>query len=289
MSVLVSLHHLTRYVYDRPVALGPQVIRLRPAPHCRTRVPSYSLTVTPEQHHVNWQQDPHGNSIARYVFTEPATEFTVTVDLLADLSVVNPFDFFIEPYAQNFPFDYPDDLRRELTAYLDPEPGDAPLLAFMATIERQTSTVQFLVDLNRRVAREISYVVRMEPGVQTPEETLEAGAGSCRDSAWLLVQVLRRLGLPARFVSGYLIQLKPDIAPPEGGAAAPQGGAGIERDFAELHAWAEVYLPGAGWIGFDPRQACCAARAIAACCRATLPLGGADHRHGRAGRGEVHL
>ena len=145
MSVLVSLHHLTRYVYDRPVALGPQVIRLRPAPHCRTRVPSYSLTVMPEGHHVSWQQDPHGNSIARYVFTEPATEFAVTVDLLAEISVINPFDFFVEPYAESFPFDYPDELRRELAAYLDPDPCGAPLLAFMAGIERRSTTVQFLV------------------------------------------------------------------------------------------------------------------------------------------------
>src|SRR5262249_13028233 len=196
MSVLVSLHHLTRYVYDRPVVLGPQVIRLRPAPHCRTRVPSYSLTVTPAQHHVNWQQDPHGNAIARYVFNERATEFTVTVDLLADMSVVNPFDFFVEPYAEKFPFEYPDELRRELAACLEPDPCGAPLLSFMATIERRNNTVQFLVDLNRRVQREISYVARMEAGVQTPDETLEAGTGSCRDSAWLLVQVLRRLGLP---------------------------------------------------------------------------------------------
>src|SRR5262245_9453119 len=263
MSVLVTLHHLTRYVYDRPVVLGPQVIRLRPAPHCRIRVPSYSLTVTPAQHHVNWQQDPHGNAIARYVFNERATEFTVTVDLLADMSVVNPFDFFVEPYAEKFPFEYPDELRRELAACREPDPCGAPLLSFMATIERRNNTVQFLVDLNRRVQREVSYVARMEAGVQTPEETLEAGTGSCRDSAWLLVQVLRRLGLPARFVSGYLIQLKSDVAPP-GGAA------GSERAFAELHAWAEVFLPGAGWIGLDPTSGLLAGEGH-------LPLAAAPH------------
>src|SRR5262245_17250115 len=255
MSVLVSLHHLTRYVYDRPAALGPQVIRLRPAPHCRTRVASYSLTVMPEGHHVSWQQDPHGNAIARYVFTEPASEFTIAVDLVADISVINPFDFFVEPYAENFPFEYPDELRRELAAYLEPDSCGAPLIAFMATIERRRNAVEFLVELNRRVAREVSYVARMEPGVQTPDETLEARAGSCRDSAWLLVQVLRRLGLAARFVSGYLIQLKPDLAPdgavPDGAALAEGAAAGSDRDFAELHAWAEVFLPGAGWIGLD--------------------------------------
>ncbi len=264
MSVLVSLHHLTRYVYDRPVALGPQVIRLRPAPHCRTRVPSYALKVTPEQHFVNWQQDPHGNWIARYVFNEPTTEFTVAVDLLADIAVVNPFDFFVEPCAENVPFDYPDELRRELSPYLEPEPCGAPLSSFVATIGRQPrSTVEFLVELNRRLQGEIRYVVRMESGVQTPDETLEAGSGSCRDTAWLLVQVLRHLDMPARFVSGYLVQLKPDAAPIEGPA-------GSDRDLAELHAWAEVYVPGAGWIGLDPTSGLL-------CGEGHLPLAAAPH------------
>lgn len=264
MSVLVSLHHLTRYVYDRPVVLGPQVIRLRPAPHCRTRVPSYALKVTPEQHFVNWQQDPHGNWIARYVFNEPTTEFTVAVDLLADIAVVNPFDFFVEPYAENVPFDFPDELRRELSPYLEPEPCGARLSSFVATIGRQPrSTVEFLVELNRRLQGEIRYVVRMESGVQTPDETLEAGSGSCRDTAWLLVQVLRHLDMPARFVSGYLVQLKPDAAPIEGPA-------GSNRDLAELHAWGEAYVPGAGWIGLDPTSGLL-------CGEGHLPLAAAPH------------
>ena len=263
MSILVSLHHTTRYAYDRPVALGPQVIRLRPAPHCRTRVPSYSLTVMPE-HYVHWQQDPHGNWIARYVFGEPASEFTITVDLLAQISVVNPFDFFFEPYAESFPFEYPDELQRDLAAYLGPEACEAPLSSFVAAIGRQTrNTLEFLADLNRRLLGQIRYVARMEPGVQTPDETLEAGSGSCRDTAWLLVQVLRHLGMPARFVSGYLIQLKPDVVPREGPA-------GSVRDFAELHAWAEVYVPGAGWIGLDPTSGLF-------CGEGHLPLAAAPH------------
>jgi len=246
MAVLTSLQHVTRYLYDRPVALGPQLIRLRPAPHGRTRVPSYSLKVTPTNHFVNWQQDPHGNWVARYVFPEKTTEFKIVVDLLADIAIFNPFDFFIEPYAEQFPFAYPDDLRQELAAYLAPELPGLRLSRFLADIPTgPQSSVQFLVHLNQRIQQAVRYVVRIEPGVQTPEETLESQAGSCRDSAWLMVQVLRHLGLAARFVSGYLIQLRPDADPPSG----PRG---ADRDFGDLHAWAEVYLPGAGWVGLDP-------------------------------------
>ncbi|HKS64173.1 MAG TPA: transglutaminase family protein, partial [Xanthobacteraceae bacterium] len=243
MSVLVSLHHVTRYSYDRPVSLGPQVIRLRPAPHARTRIPAYALKITPAAHHVNWQNDPHGNWVARCTFPEKTNEFSVTVDLHAELASFNPFDFFIEPYAVTYPFTLPPESAQELGSYLDLEPLGTRLRAFMAEVPRgPVGTVQFLTDLNNRVQRAVRYTVRMETGTRTPEETLEAGAGSCRDSAWLLVQALRRLGLPARFVSGYLIQLKPDAAADDG----------PREDSADLHAWAEVFIPGAGWIGLDP-------------------------------------
>jgi uncharacterized protein (DUF2126 family) len=246
MSILVGLHHTTRYTYDRPVGLGPQIVRLRPGAHCRTRIPSYSLTVSPAQHFVNWQQDPHGNWLARFVFPEKTTEFSVTVDLIADMEVINPFDFFIEPYADRWPFSFPPELREDLASFVAPEPATPLLADLIESIPREAgNTVDFLVELNQRIDRMVRYLIRMEPGVQTPEETLKSGAGSCRDSAWLMVQLLRHIGLPARFVSGYLIQLRPDIRPLEGAA-------GAANDFTDLHAWTEVYLPGAGWIGLDP-------------------------------------
>ena len=246
MSIKASIYHLTHYRYDRPVVLGPQVIRLRPAPHSRTRVLSHSLKVSPADHFVNHQQDPYGNWLSRFVFPEPVTELRIEVDLVADMTVYNPFDFFVEDSAEHWPFDYPEDIRDDLAIYLKADPVGPDLQAFLATVPRErTRTVDFVVGLNARLAREIGYVIRMEPGVQTPEETFARGTGSCRDTSWLLVQTLRNLGLAARFVSGYLIQLKPDLV-------ALDGPPGTDHDFTDLHAWAEVYLPGAGWIGLDP-------------------------------------
>ncbi|OWU79115.1 DUF2126 domain-containing protein [Phaeobacter sp. 22II1-1F12B] len=246
MAITASIRHLTHYKYDRPVTLGPQVIRLRPAPHSRTRVISHSLKVSPENHFVNHQQDPYGNWLSRFVFPEPVTEFRIEVDLVADMTVYNPFDFFVDETAQEWPFDYPAELVEDLSIYRKTETPGPLLTEFMKSISRdKTGTVDFLVGLNARLSNEINYVIRMEPGVQTPEETLGSERGSCRDTSWLLVQILRNLGFAARFVSGYLIQLKPDLV-------ALDGPAGTDHDFTDLHAWCEVYLPGAGWIGLDP-------------------------------------
>jgi uncharacterized protein (DUF2126 family)/transglutaminase-like putative cysteine protease len=245
MALHVALTHETRYSYDRTIAMGPQVVRLRPAPHCRTPILSYSLRVEPKTHFINWQQDAFGNFLARIVFPEPADHFTVTVDLIADMAVINPFDFFVEGNARDWPFAYADE-GADLLPYLKPEPPGPLLARYVAGIDRsQKGTVDFLIDVNRKLQGDIGYLVRMEPGVQTPEETLQRASGSCRDSGWLLVQILRHLGLAARFVSGYLIQLTPDVK-------SLDGPVGTEVDFTDLHAWAEVYVPGAGWIGLDP-------------------------------------
>ncbi len=246
MSIHVALNHVTHYRYDRPISLGPQVIRLRPAPHSRTRILSYSMKVLPGEHFINWQQDPQSNYQARLVFPEKAREFRIEVDLVAEMAVINPFDFFLEPYAEKIPFQYEEWQSTELAPYLIKLPATPLFAKYVAGISLEpTRSVDFLVALNQKLQQDINYLIRLEPGVQTPEETLTKASGSCRDSAWLLVQILRHLGLAARFVSGYLIQLTPDVK-------ALDGPTGPEADFTDLHAWCEVFLPGAGWVGLDP-------------------------------------
>jgi uncharacterized protein (DUF2126 family) len=246
LSIHVALNHVTHYRYDRLVALSPQVVRLRPAPHCRTPILSYSLRIEPTTHFINWQQDPFANYLARLVFPEKTQEFKVTVDLVAEMSVYNPFDFFLEPDAEEFPFSYAEGLKHELLPYLAKGELTPRLKALVESIPvHKQRTNDFIVSVNQRLQKDIKYLIRMEPGVQTPEVTLTNGSGSCRDTGWLLVQLLRHLGLAARFVSGYLIQLKADVK-------SLDGPSGTEVDFTDLHAWCEVYLPGAGWVGLDP-------------------------------------
>ncbi len=292
MAIHVALHHKTRYLYDRPVTLGPQVVRLRPAPHSRTRILSYSMRVLPEGHFLNWQQDPQSNFQGRLVFPEKTREFSVEVDLVAEMAVFNPFDFFLEPDAERFPFRYDSGLDHELEPFRHQMPLSPKLAEYVTAVKRdlvghayaalieghripetiseipgdvhrggiqpavetpppdsttdkRPRTIDFLVAINQRLWKDIRYLIRLEPGVQTPEETLTTLSGSCRDSSWLLCQLLRHCGLAARFVSGYLIQLKPDVQ-------SLDGPSGAEKDFTDLHAWCEVYLPGAGWVGLDP-------------------------------------
>ena len=254
MGIKVALEHRTSYAFDRLVEVFPHVVRLRPAPHSRTPIEAYSLTVEPEDHFVNWQQDAFGNFLARLVFPTRTRSLTITVGLIADLKVINPFDFFIEDYAEHVGFTYPRALAEDLKPYLRPvdEDGDGAGPGDLSeawvknfSVPDGTRTIDFLVALNRAVNADVGYSVRMEPGVQTPDTTLRTGIGSCRDSAWLLVSILRQMGLAARFVSGYLVQLTSDVE-------ALDGPSGPAADFTDLHAWTEVYVPGAGWIGLDP-------------------------------------
>jgi uncharacterized protein (DUF2126 family)/transglutaminase-like putative cysteine protease len=246
MAIRVALNHKTLYRYNRLVWLSPHVIRLCPAPHCRTPILSYSLKVTPADHFINWQQDPYSNRLARLVFPKRTNQFSVEVDLVAELTVTNPFDFFLEKYAEEYPFRYDPILLKELGPYLETQAPGLRLQGFLRQFRREKiRTIDFLVAVNHELQQYIKYIIRMEPGIQTPEETLRLQSGSCRDTAWLMVQLLRNLGLAARFVSGYLIQLAPDVK-------SLDGPSGTEKDVTDLHAWAEVYLPGAGWIGFDP-------------------------------------
>ncbi|MEY2410858.1 MAG: hypothetical protein QOF48_3528 [Verrucomicrobiota bacterium] len=267
MAIHVALQHKTHYTYDQPVHHGPHVVRLRPAPHCRTRILSYSQRVS-GKHFVNWQQDPFSNWNARLVFPEKLKEFSVDVELIAEMSVYNPFDFFVDPTAAHYPFEYDATLRKDLAPFLEPCDASPKVAACIADIRRELlgtsagagqksvhgksaspaaalGTIDFVVALNQRLQRSIHYLLRLEPGVQTPEETLSKLSGSCRDTGWLLVQLARHFGIAARFVSGYLIQLAPDVKSLDGPSGTPV-------DFTDLHAWCEVYLPGAGWVGFDP-------------------------------------
>ena len=247
MSIKIAIRHQMFYDYDRAVNLSPHTFRLKPAPHCRTPILSYSLKVKPENHFINWQQDPFGNMLARFVFPEKTTKLHFEVEIIADMIVINPFDFFVEKYADEYPFTYTDQLKKELLPYFEVTENGPLLQQWIKAIKlsKKKSINNFLVELNQQVWKNTQYTVRLEQGVQTCEQTLSLRSGSCRDSGWLLVQILRHLGLAARFASGYLIQLKAD-------AKALDGPSGTEHDFTDLHAWAEVFIPGAGWIGLDP-------------------------------------
>jgi uncharacterized protein (DUF2126 family)/transglutaminase-like putative cysteine protease len=246
MGIQLELHHRTGYLYERAVSLGPQVIQLRPAPHCQTPILSYALELAPADHILKWQFDPLGNHLARVIFPSKTSELIVDVRLVADMTPINPFAFFLDPGFETFPFQYSAELAQNLEPYRFLEQVGPRLKAFLNEIPAAAqNTVTFVGSVTARVRDRVGYVTRLEHGVQGCEQTLEEGTGSCRDSAWLLVNVFRSFGFAARFVSGYLIQLASD-KPGDEDAPGPQ------VDSAYLHAWAEVFLPGAGWIGVDP-------------------------------------
>ena len=270
MAINVSLRHRTHYSYDRLIKMSPHVIRLRPAPHSRTKIHSYSLNILPKEHFVNWQQDAFGNYLARIVFPDKVKEFKVDVEVIAEMTVINPFDFFMEEYAEEFPFSYLDQDKKDLAPYLEIMEKGPLMQEWLQVVEKfkGQNTVYFLVAVNQALFERINYTVRMEPGVFTCEETLGKSLGSCRDSAWVLVQTMRHLGMAARFVSGYLVQLKAD-------QKALDGPSGPEEDFTDLHAWCEVYVPGAGWIGLDPTSGLFAGEGHIPLCCTPDPVGAA--------------
>jgi|JI10StandDraft_1071094.scaffolds.fasta_scaffold16745_5 uncharacterized protein (DUF2126 family) len=245
----LRVRHHSRYEYPTPAALGPHVIRLRPCDHGRAAIETYRLEVAGE-HQLHWQRDPHGNHLARLTFRAgqriPALD--LTVELVLDLRAVNPFDFLVDPRCRTAPFAYPDGLAGELAPFLDrADPAYAlgpEASAFLSALPTDGDVVDMVVAVTQAIAGRLRYVVREEPGVWTPEETVVAGRASCRDSAVLLVAALRARGLAARFVSGYLVQVADEGMLPD----LPRG---LDRDVVDLHAWAEVFLPGAGWIGLD--------------------------------------
>jgi transglutaminase-like putative cysteine protease len=248
MAIRVAVRHKTVYSYDRLVSLSPHIFRLRPAVHSRTAIEAYSFKLKPGDHFINWQQDPFGNYQARVVFSEQTRSMEIEVEVIANMQVINPFDFFVEEYAEAYPFTYTPVLAKELAPYLEHKEEGLLLKQWVRRhidTSKKTRLVDFLVAVNRQLSKDIAYTIRMEPGVQTPDETLTRALGSCRDSAWLLVHILRHAGLAARFVSGYLVQLKSD-------EKSLDGPSGPVEDFTDLHAWVEVYVPGAGWIGLDP-------------------------------------
>jgi uncharacterized protein (DUF2126 family) len=283
MAIRVAINHKTEYRYDKPVLLLPHVMRLRPAAHSRTPVHSYSFKVQPEPHFINWQQDPFGNFLARVVFPEQTRRLAIEVDLVAEMVVINPFDFFLEQSAEHFPFCYEPQLARELAPFLEIREDGPKLRQWLSGVDRsRQETNDFLVSLNQNLQRDIGYNIRMEPGVQSCEDTLTRGIGSCRDTGWLLVQILRHLGLAARFVSGYLIQLTAD-------QKSLDGPSGPEQDFTDLHAWAEVYVPGAGWLGLDPTSGLFAGEGHIPLACTPDPVSAAPVTGGFAGDAEVEF
>lgn len=247
MRLLVT--HKSSYRYPSAAALGPHVVRLRPATHAKAKIETYTLEIA-QPCALRWQQDPAGNHVARVSFRagERVPSLDLTVQMAVDVRPVNPFDFFLDPRCERAPFRYPDEIAPDLSPYLEHDgtvmTRGERLAAFLADLPRDGQTLDLLVALNQAVNRRVRYVIREELGIYTPEETLTRGEASCRDSAVLLVAALRSRGLAARFVSGYLIQLTDE-------GMIPDEPRGVTRDVVDLHAWAEVYLPGAGWVGLD--------------------------------------
>jgi transglutaminase-like putative cysteine protease len=240
---ILNVRHTTIYRYRRPVRLGDHRLMLRPRDSHDLRLIQTNLNLSPPGT-LRWSHDVFGNSIAIASFAEPAAELRIESNLQLETYVVKRPAFQIMPEAASYPFIYSADDRIDLGRMLErhhPDPADR-LGAWARGFIRSnpTDTLALLADLNNGVTAWISYQSRETEGTQTPVETLNRGWGSCRDLAVLLIEAARSLGFGARIVTGYLYN------PATDGEAAATTGAGT------THAWADIYLPGAGWIACDP-------------------------------------
>jgi transglutaminase-like putative cysteine protease len=233
----LHIDHLTVYHYKRPVTLLPHKLLLRPREGHDIRIETASIEILPA-HRLRWRRDVYDNAVAEASFHEPSRRLSIRSVVTLQNYQDRPLDFLVADSAVNYPFHYDADERIELSAYLAPvfERDSASVNAWLRRFWRvgQTAETYALLDaISRAIANEFDYRPREQPGVRAPAATLHERAGSCRDFATLFIETCRCLGLAARFVSGYLYSPWNDSGP------------------GATHAWSEVYLPGAGWIGFD--------------------------------------
>lgn len=246
MTLKIALNHQLKYSYDRPIILGPHKLGLKPSPHSKSDIFNYSLNIAPKYHNIYWYQDIYGNFIGKLNMFEKTDYLSLEINFLAEIKSINPFNFLVDSHIEKYPFYYTKQEKKELSSFLEIDESSNLLINWVnKNVYNNIYITDFLVSLNQQLASEIKYITRLEEGIQTCEETLRTKKGSCRDTTVLLIQILRHYGLAARFVSGYLIQFKTDDQSDDNSSI-------IKEDNAELHAWCEVYLPGAGWIGLDP-------------------------------------
>jgi transglutaminase-like putative cysteine protease len=239
---LLTVRHVTTYRYRKPVRFGEHRMMLRPRDSYDQRLIEVSLDVNPEPESLHWVHDVFGNCVAIARFSGAAEELRFDSTIRLDHSPTNALDFELEDYARIYPFTYPADespdlLRLVERLYLDPDRVVDRWARQFLRDEGPTATLDLLGTMTRAISNRFKYLRREEPGTQDPVATLQMGTGSCRDFALLMMEALRSLGLATRFVSGYLY-----VPAKDGGRIG--GGA--------THAWLEVYLPGAGWMEFDP-------------------------------------
>ena len=247
--MLLTVEHTNVYRYTRPVELTVHRLMLRPAESHSLTIRSESLTVSPP-HHLTWEHDVFYNSLTRVHFPDKTEELKIETRYEVEQFNLNPFDFVCEIYTNELPFAYQGDDASDLVPYLQPQfPEDEGVVRewlkpFLDSAGR-AKTLDFLLNLNSAIAADFSYGRREAPGTQRPAETLALRTGSCRDFALLLMEAGRHMGLATRYVSGYLCSGADEAVP--------------EEAYNSTHAWTEIYLPGAGWKGFDPTSGILAA------------------------------